>query len=323
MIQVEFDDYGGPDVLHAVTVPDPAAGPGEVLVRAEAIGITFVETQRRAGRFHPPGAPPLVFPAVLGNGVEGAIVETGDGVDLARVGERVVTATGGDGGYAELVVVDADAPVPIPDGLDRGQAVAMLADGRTALAEVRAAELEPGERVLVLAAAGGVGSLLVQLVHHGGGIVVAAAGGPDKVEVTVELGADHAVDYLEPSWVDTVRALVGEVDVVLDGVGGDVGAVAATLLASQGRRVVYGGASGAPSGDPPPPRDDIVEVAGFRSIRGPDDNRALVAQALGLAADGRLKAIVGQTFALTAAADAHRAIETRTTIGKTILIPSP
>jgi NADPH2:quinone reductase len=315
MIQVQIDEFGGPEVLHAVYRPDPLPGPGQVVIGVNAAGITFVETQVRADRFRPPTMADLVLPIVLGNGVEGPIVAVGAGVDPARIGQRVVSATGGTGGYADRVVVDGDTPIPVPDGLARGQSVAMLADGRTALAQIRVAEVKAGERVLVLAAAGGVGSLLVQLAKAAGATVVAAAGGATKAAVAAELGADRTVDYSEPSWADAV----GDVDVVFDGVGGELGVAAAGLLIDGGKRVTIGMASGVWAQIPVDPTRKIEELRGMPT--GPDDNRALVEQALALAAAGELRAIVGQTFDLAHAADAHRAIESRSTIGKTILVP--
>jgi NADPH2:quinone reductase len=319
MRQVEIDERGGPDVLHLVERPDPPVGPGDVVVGVEAAGITFVETQMRSGTFSPPGAPELVFPHVLGNGVEGRVVEGGVDVDPATVGRRVVTATGGRGGYADRVVVDATAPIPVPAGLELGQAVAMLADGRTALAQVRVADISSDDVVLVLAAAGGVGSLLVQLAHDCGATVLAAAGGARKTDLVVELGADSAIDYSSPTWCEWIRDGVGAVDVVFDGVGGALGTLAAGLLRDGGRRVTIGLASGSWASTPDGDERGIVELRG--TVDGPDDNRALVVQALDLAAAGRLRAVVGQRFDLDHAADAHRAIEARSTLGKTILVP--
>lgn len=319
MLQAEIDEFGGPDVLHAVEVADPTPAPGQVLIGVAAAGITFVETQVRSDRFRPPTMAELELPIVLGNGVEGTITEVGDGVDAARIGERVVSATGGSGGYSEVVAVDAGDPIAVPDGLELGQAVAMLADGRTALAQMRVAELQSQERVLVLAAAGGVGTLLVQLAHAAGAMVVAAAGGLRKVELAASLGADHAVDYADPSWTDAVREQVVGIDVLFDGVGGELATAAVELLVDKGRRVTIGMASGAWALTRDGEARGIAELRGMAS--GHDDNRALVEQALAMAADGRLHAIVGQTFDLRHAADAHRAIESRSIIGKTILVP--
>jgi len=248
MHQVQMEEYGGPAVLHLVEVPDAEPGPGQVAVRTAAAGITFVETQVRAGRSPRPGPGPAL-PAVLGNGVEGTIVSAGADVDPAAVGMLVVTATGGLGGYADRVVVGAEDPVPVPPGLARGTAVALLADGRTALALARAAALTTGDRVLVTAAAGGVGSLLVQLARAAGARhMAAAASSPRKLEVTRTLGADVVADYTSPGWADQVRAATGSLDVVFDGVGGDIGDAALGLLGRGGRFLAYGAASGSFTG---------------------------------------------------------------------------
>jgi NADPH2:quinone reductase len=326
MHQVQMEEYGAPAVLHLVEVPDAEPGPGQVAVRTAAAGITFVETQVRAGRSPRPGPGPAL-PAVLGNGVEGTIVSAGADVDQTVVGMRVVTATGGLGGYADRVVVGAEDPVRVPPGLPRGTAVALLADGRTALALARAAAITTGDRVLVTAAAGGVGSLLVQLARAAGARhAAAAASSPRKLEVTRTLGADVVANYTSPGWADQVRAVTGSLDVVFDGVGGDIGQAALGLLGRGGRFLAYGAASGSFTGASGIERRDIESrgvqfIPGNTLVRSPVDNRALVERGLALAAAGRLQPMIGQVFPLSRAADAHAAIEARATIGKTILVP--
>ena len=154
--------FGDPDELRLEDVPDPAPGPGQVVVDVEVVSITFVETQVRAGRPPNPAMLPTL-PAVLGNGVGGTVAAIGPDADPGLLGRRVVTTTGGGGGYAERAAVDATALVEIPDGVTTADATALLADGRTALGLADVAQLGAQDRVLVEAAAGGVGSLLVQL----------------------------------------------------------------------------------------------------------------------------------------------------------------
>jgi len=321
MRQVRMDEYGGPEVLHLVEGPDPRPGVGQVVVRTEAAGITFVETQVRAGRPPWPGPGPAL-PAVLGNGVEGEIVVVGEGVDPGLLGRRMVTATGGLGGYADRVVVNAADPIPIPDELKLGEAVALLADGRTALALARAAAITAADRVLVTAAAGGVGSLLVQLARAAGAKrVVAAAGSERKLALARELGADTAVDYSRDGWADEVRAATGGIDVAFDGVGGQLGRDALGLVGPGGRFLPYGAVSGARTAASDLLQSGGTLIAGHTIVRSPEDNRALVAQALAEAAAGRLRPVIGQRFALSQAAAAHAAIEARATMGKTLLIP--
>ena len=289
-------------------------------MRTAVAGITFVETQVRAGRPPWPGGGPAL-PVVLGNGVSGEIVAVGEGVNAALLGQRVITATGGSGGYADQVVVRAGDPIWIPDNLEPGPAVALLADGRTAFALVRAAKLTPADRVLVTAAAGGVGSLLVQLARAAGvKHVVAAAGGERKLALARELGADVAVDYTLPGWTDD--AGIGGIDVVFDGVGGRLGQEALSRVVRGGRALPYGAASGAGFTVVTDLAErGITDIPGNSLIRSPDDNRLLVEQAIHEAAAGRLKPVIGQTFPFARAADAHAAIEARATVGKTVLIP--
>ncbi|MFI6990394.1 alcohol dehydrogenase catalytic domain-containing protein [Nonomuraea wenchangensis] len=160
MRAVVMEEFGGPEVLRIRQVEDPVPGPGQVLVAVAYASITFVETQVRSGN-GPFGRPAL--PRIPGNGVGGRIVAAGPDVDPALMGTVVVTTTGGEGGYAELALARAQDAVPVPEGLELKDAVALLADGRTALLLYRQAEIKPSERVLVEAAGGGVGSLLVQL----------------------------------------------------------------------------------------------------------------------------------------------------------------
>ena len=305
--------FGPPERLVAEDVPAPQPGPGQVLVDVEAASITFVETQIRAGRPpHPPMAPAL--PAILGNGVGGTVSALGEGADESLLGRRVVTTTGGTGGYAEHATADAAAAIVVPDELEVSTAVALLADGRTALSLIESAAPQPDETVLILAAGGGVGSLLVQLTRRAGARVIAAARGERKLALAAELGAHVTVDYTRPGW----ETGLGEADVVLDGVGGTIAAAAFGLVRPGGRFVAFGMASGAFV----PARD--AEAAGVTLVRGvpltPERSRALSAAALDEAAADRLTPTVGQTFALERAAAAHAAIEARATLGKTLLL---
>ncbi|SCG54867.1 zinc-binding dehydrogenase [Micromonospora humi] len=315
MRAVWLREFGGPEVLVPGPAPDPTPGPGQVLVEVAHANITFVETMFRATGFGPFAAD---LPLIPGNGVGGTITAVGPGVDPTLVGQLVVTGTGGTGGYAERVVVDRDAPIPVPPGLPLDQAVAVLADGRTALMLTRSANLRPGDRVLVLAAAGGVGTLLVQLVGLAGATVVAAAGGPDKTALLRGAMLDVVVDYREPGWADPVRAAVDAVDVVFDGVGGTLAREAFDLLDRGGRMISYGLASGAWADVPADAAADRA-VALLRPRPRPDELRALTEEALAMAAAGRLRPLIAQRFPLERAADAHAAMEARSTVGKTLL----
>ncbi|TVT22584.1 zinc-binding dehydrogenase [Amycolatopsis acidiphila] len=310
MRAVWLKEFGGPEVLQPGTAPDPAPGPGEALIAVTFANITFVETQFRAGGTNPLQLRPPVIP---GNGVGGVVISVGKGVDHDLVGRQVVTGTGGSGGYAERVVVPAAAPFAVPEGLSLDAAVALLADGRTAKAMLATVGVGAGDRVLVEAAAGGVGSLLVQLAHQAGAVVIAAAGGARKLELAAELGADRVVDYSAPGWAQEA----GRVDVVFDGVGGEVGAAAFSLLDRGGRMMVYGLASGAWT----PVSDRAAAARGVTVRRGTSgDLRAFTESALEDGAAGHLRPVIGQRFPLDRAADAHRATESRATIGKTLLV---
>ena len=312
MRAVWLREFGGPEKLVPGDAPDPVPGEGQALVEVEFVNVTFVETQMRAG------AAPFPMkerPLVLGNGVGGVVSAVGPGADPGLVGRRVVSSTGGSGAYAERVAVDAAGVLEVPDGVPLDQAVALLADGRTAVMMLRVAEPKPGERVLVEAAAGGVGTLLVQLAKAAGTTVVAAAGGPRKVELALRLGADEAVDYREPGWTEKA----GQVDVVLDGVGGDVAREAFTLLREGGRMVSFGLASGEWANIP----EEDAEARGVTLVASPsatpEQLREFTRTALEEAAAGRLHPVIGQRYPLEAAADAHTAIESRSTVGKTLL----
>ncbi|MEW2143611.1 zinc-binding dehydrogenase [Micromonospora vinacea] len=308
-------EFGGPEVLVPGPAPDPVPGPGQVLIDVAHANITFIETQLRAGR---PGPFRLTPPLIPGNGVGGVITAVGSDVDPASTGRRVVSATGGSGGYAARAAVDASAPIAVPAGLALDAAVALLADGRTATMLIEAVGVRPGDRVLVEAAAGGVGSLLVQLAARAGARVIGVAGGARKVGLLPGLGADLAADYRLPSWADQVRGAVGGVDVVFDGVGGPTARTAFELLDPGGRMVSFGLASGEWS----PVSAEAATARQVTVIRPdvpPARLRTYTEQALADAAAGRLRPLIGQRFPLERAADAHAAIEARATVGKTLL----
>jgi NADPH2:quinone reductase len=316
---VVLSEFGPPGNLALAEVPEPEPGPGQALIDVRMASVTFVETQVRSGRPPNPAMLPRL-PVILGNGVGGVVTSVGVDADPALAGRRVVTTTGGSGGYAERAAVDAAGLIDVPGELSLADAVALLADGRTATALVRASGLRAGETALVEAAAGGVGSLLVQLARAAGARVVAVAGGPRKVGLARELGADIAADYGDPGWASQVRAAAGPVDVVFDGVGGPVGAAALGLLREGGRFCVFGMASGSFTEVP----DEATAARGITVVRGapvgPAQMRELSVAALARAAAGTLRPVIGQTFPLDRAADAHAAIAGRATVGKTLLL---
>ncbi len=196
MRAIEVSRFGGPEVLELRALPDPAPGPGQVLVATAASDVLFVDTMIRSGR----GADyfPIRPPYIPGSGVGGTITAVGEGVESGRVGETVVAHTGGaggQGGYSELAVADLEACARIPDGVELLDATAVLHDGTTALRVMEVTGVRAGEWVLVLGAAGGMGILLVQLLANRGAHVVGAVRGRTKQEVVSGAGADVAVDY--------------------------------------------------------------------------------------------------------------------------------
>jgi NADPH2:quinone reductase len=318
MRAVVMKEFGAPHVLRLDEVPDPLAGAGEVVIDVELANVTFVETQIRAGRPPNPAMRPAL-PAILGNGVGGTVAAAGAGATTSWAGRRVVTSLTGTGGYAERAVVAVQRLIEVPDAMDLRDAVALLADGRTAVALVDSARIESGDTVLVEAAAGGVGTLLVQLARNAGARVVALASQERKLATARALGADLVIDYSTPDWPSRVRAVAGEVDVVFDGVGGDIGLAAFGLLRAGGRFCPFGMASG--SFTPLPP-----QLARERNVNvvksGPasaERLRSLTQAALDEAAAGRIRPVIGQNFELAQAATAHAAIEARSTTGKTLL----
>ncbi|MFI6798220.1 zinc-binding dehydrogenase [Streptosporangium canum] len=314
--------FGGPEVLVLGEAPEPVAGVGQVVVEVAVAGMTFVETQIRRGvdKWH--ARPSL--PYVPGGLVAGRVSSIGAQVDSGWLGRRVIAGTGETGGFAERAVAEVGELFPIPDGLDLPEAIALHSDGSTAQGLVEKAKIGPGDWVLVEAAAGGVGSLLVQLARAAGARVVGAARGARKLELIRELGADAAVDYSDPGWTDRVLEVTGGAgpDVVFDGVGGRIGRAAFEVTARGGRFSVHGASSGEVTLiDPGEARFQGVEVIGIEQLFDFGPNLVRWAeQMMSQAAAGLVRPVIGQTFALERAADAHAAIENRTALGKTLLL---
>ncbi len=323
MKAIRVDRLGGPEVLQLSDVPVPEPGPGEVLVRQSAIGINFIDTYLRGGLY------PATLPFVLGREGAGTVEAVGEGVSEPRVGQRVAYAQSALGAYAEAHVVPAKECVVIPDGIDDRTACAAMLQGITAhyLAH-DTYPLKPGDVALIHAAAGGVGALLVQFTKRAGATVIATAGGPDKVQLAKEAGADHVIDYKAVDFADAVRELVGEhaVDVAYDAVGKDTWERSMNTLKPRGYLVVYGNSSG-----PVPPIDPLkLMSAGSLYVTRPtighylrtrEELLARVNDIFGAVAAGTLKVRVGEAYPLADAAQAHRDLEARKTVGKLLLIP--
>jgi NADPH2:quinone reductase len=332
MRAIQVDEFGGPEVLVAREVPEPEAGPGQVLVEVAAASVMYLDTLVRGGwgLDYFPVAPPYV----PGAGVAGRVARIGPGVDPGWEGTAVVTGTGHTdavpgrptlpvGGYAERVVVPESALVRIPEEVDPRAALALLHDGPTALALERAAGFRPSDTVLVAAAAGGAGTLAVQLARTAGARVIGAARGGAELALVRELGAQETVDYSEPGWQERVRELTGGagVDVVLDGAGGALGEAAFAALADGGRFIGYGSAGGGfTEVDQEEAGRRGTEVLGLFDLEAADSDRQdALRLVLEMARLGRITPHVGLTLPLERAAEAHAALEGRAVPGKVLL----
>ncbi|MFJ8054733.1 zinc-binding dehydrogenase [Streptomyces sp. NPDC096142] len=308
------------NLLHEPTA-DPSPAPGQVRIAVAAAGVHLLDTVLRKGERGPlPELPAL--PTIPGREVAGVVESLGDGVAGLWLGKRVVAHLGlAPGGYAELAVVDVDRVHEIPANLDFAQAVAMIGTGRTAMGIVQFTELNADSVAIVPAAAGGLGTLLVQYAKQSGATVIGLAGGPEKAALVQANGADLAVDYTAPEWPAKVRAWLGgrHATVVFDGVGGDIAREATCLLRDDGRHLVFGWSSGEPyTADRR--SQQTLGPAMTQKAGGPSPIRTLELRALTAAAEGRLRPAV-ERFPLPQAAEAHRALETRRTTGKVVLEP--
>lgn len=323
MRAVEATARGDPSVLSVAEVPVPDPEAGEVRIAVRRAGVNFADVEKRRGRY--PDAP--TPPYVPGIEVAGRIDAVGTGVDR-RPGERVAAILDG-GGYAEYATAAAGGLIDVPEGVDLGAAAGIPVQFLTAHnALFEWGDLDAGERVLVHAAAGGVGSAAVQLAADAGATVFGTASTAEKLSLAADLGVDHPIDYAEANVAATVERITdgAGVDLVLDGVGGDAFYAGLDALADCGRIVAYGVASG-----------EVPTVSTPRLLFG---NGAVIGYHLGHALDhapervraglerlidrfeaGAVEVVIGAEFPLAAAADAHRALEARETTGKVLLSP--
>ena len=324
MRAVLVEEFGGPEVLRCVEVERPEPGEGEILIEVRAAGVNYADTMRRRDQY-------LVRqerPFIPGSEVAGVVSEVGPGVREAGVGDRVVALVG-TGGYAGYATAPAQALIPIPEELDFDEAAAVPLQGLTAYHVLKTSgQLKEGESVLVHAAAGGVGTLAVQMAKlMGAGKVIATASSEEKLKLAKSLGADVLINYTQDSWPEKVKdATDGRgADVILEMVGGDFPQKNLSCLATFGRMVVYGAASG--------DRGSIVPaslmyrnhvVAGFylpRITGRPKLYVPSLREVLRWVSSGDLRLIIGRRYPLEKAADAHADLEGRRTTGKLILNP--
>lgn len=314
MRAIQLEEFGGPEVLRLVELPPPTPRPGEVLIEVSRAGVNFADTHQRTNSY----LAKATLPLIPGTEVAGVRADTG---------ERVI-ALCGSGGYAEQVAVPEQLVFPIPDGVDDGTALALLVQGLTAWhLYTTCARVRPGESVVVVAAAGGVGSLAVQLGRHFGARVIGAASTEDKRALVRELGADAAIDAAPDGMTEAILAANDgrPVDAVFEMAGGAVFDACLDALAPFGRLVTYGIASRE--------QNEVRTGSLMRNSRAVIGfwfmhclgQRELVeeplAELFAMAASGELRAVVGATYPLSQAAQAQIDLAARRTTGKLLLDP--
>lgn len=315
-------ELGGPEVLRLEEVPDLLPTEGLVRIAVAASGVHFIDTVIRAGAANGQ-VPPARLPMTPGREVAGQVDQLGDGVDESWLGGRVVAHLGmANGGYAEQALAAVENVHRVPEAVPFDVAVAAIGTGRTAVGILDQVSISAQDVVLVTAAAGGLGVLLIQAAKQVGATVVGLAGGRDKVAVARSQGADMAIDYRIEGWEDGVRRKLdgARATLVFDGVGGKAGLAAYGLLAPGGALVRYGWASGEPVSYDDPDKT-VLMVLGPQLASRPGGMRALEAEALARATDGSRVPLVGATFPLSDASGAHHALEARETHGKVVLVP--
>lgn len=333
-----LEKYGPPAGAFALRErPDPVPGPGQVRIAVEAFGLNYADTSARQGTYL--DAPPA--PCVIGYEVVGRVDALGPGVSKPAVGERVAALTR-FGGYATEAVTMADATVPVGEDLDAGVAVAIPTQGATAWHCAEAmVRMQPGEHVLVHAAAGGVGSLLVQMAKRRGCVVYGTVGSPTKVELVRSLGVDHPILYRDEDFARAVKRLRGPegLDVIFDSLGGGAVRRGFQLLAAGGRLVCFGAAERqAGRGQwwhdlrfalsyglihPIQMTLHSKSILGVNMLRLSDARPAAVARALQevarLVLAGEVKPIVGGRFPASRIAEAHEFLSGRGSTGKIVV----
>ena len=319
MKAVQFSQHGEADVLQIVDLPVPQPQAGEVLIKVKAAGVNYADVLQRKGTY----PMPVTLPYVTGYEVAGVIDTLGDGVTHLQPGQRVMAMIQ-DGGYAEYAIAPAERAIPLPDSLGDAEATALLVQGMTAVGLLRTGNYES---VLVLAAAGGVGSVLVQLAKNQGKRVIAAVGSDAKKAQALAFGADVVVSYrnagrTDADWVQQVReATDGQgVAAAFDAVGGAVGVGALQTLGAGGTLVVFGAASGEPT---PLVGQQLIgqvqAVRGYTLFADVPKFADFAGELFGYLQAGKLKLPV-QTYPFADVQTAHRDMESRRTQGKVVLL---
>ena len=316
---------GGPEVLEYRDVGDPAPADGEVVVRTEAIGVNFADIAVREGRYHAAGRPPVV----PGFDVAGTVAAVGPAAGGFEVGQRVAAYVPW-GGYAELCAAPVAMTWKLPDHVDSEAGAYFPLVGVTGFNVLtRAGRLEPGDTVLVHAAAGGLGTMVIQLARAlGAGRVFGTVGDDAKVAVARQAGCDEVVNYRTEDFAHRVRELTDGrgVDLIVDSVSGSVSEQGLTCLAAGGRLVVCGMASGEPgrftTEDVRSTNRAVVgySTGSYRTVH-PERLTEAGQEVLGLLAGGSVRPVIGARFPLRDAAKAHRLLEGRRSVGKILLVP--
>jgi NADPH2:quinone reductase len=322
MLAVQAMRTGGPEVLEAVDLPVPEPGPGQIRIRHHAIGLNFIDTYQRSGLY------PMRLPAVLGQEAAGVVDAVGPEVSGWKVGDRA-TYTGQIGAYAMFHVVQADRTLHLPDAISFEVAAASLLKGMTSEFLLhRCYPLKAGETILVHAAAGGVGTILVQWAKAIGAVVIGTVGSKAKADLARDHGCDHVILYREEDVAARVREITGGrgVPVAYDSVGKDTFEGTLASLGRRGLFVSFGNASGpAPAVEPARLMRAgslfLTRPTLYDYIARPEELAASAAALFGVLASGAVKIEIGQTFPLKDAARAHTALESRETVGASLLIP--
>jgi NADPH2:quinone reductase len=322
MKAIQVKQVGGPEVMELVDLPVPEPKPNEAVVKLAASGVNFIDVYNREGRYKVP------LPLIPGQEGAGEVISVGKDVKLVKIGDRVAW-TSVLGAYAEYAAVPADRLVPIPPGVSDQQAAATMLQGMTAHYLVYDTyPLKHGETALVHAAAGGVGSLLVQMAHNIGARIIATVSTEEKAKLARDAGADEVIFYTQQDFEAETKRLTGGkgVDVVYDSVGKTTFEKGLNILRPRGMMVLYGGSSGAV-----PPFDPItLTQKGSLYLTRPSLGNYIVTReelmarssaVFGMIAAGKLKLRIEHTYRLAEAERAHRELEGRKTTGKLLLIP--
>ena len=325
MQAVQITHFGSPDVLEVTDLPAPEPGPGQVRVRHEAIGLNFIDTYHRSGLYE------VELPFSPGMEAAGVVDALGEGVSETRLGDRVVYIARSLGAYAAANIVDQERLIPLPDGIEAQLAAGITLKGMTAQYLVTSTyPVKKGDWVLVHAAAGSTGSIIVQWLRHLGARIIGTAGSAEKTAAAKANGAHHVIDYETQDFVEEVRRLTDQrgVDVVFDGVGKATFAGSMACLKTRGTLVSFGNASGAP--EPVEPLDLLRSGSIYLTrpsldhyTQTRDEFLARAEELFDLVASGVLRVKIANVYPLEDAARAHKDLEARRIRGPSVLIPDP